>query len=140
MNKDLLKQYIDAKELIKETEAEIRRLENRKKQKTQDIVSGSNSEFPFQAKHFVIQGTPYSMRDTSRETEERILLQERKEKAEDLRLQVEAWMNTIPFRLQRIIKYRVFEEMSWQQVAEKMGRKATEDSVKKEYQRFFKEN
>lgn len=140
MNKDLLKQYIDAKELIRETEAEIRRLENRKKQKTQDIVSGSNSEFPFQAKHFVIQGTPYSMRDASRETEERILLQERKEKAEDLRLQVEAWMNTIPFRLQRIIKYRVFEEMSWQQVAEKMGRKATEDSVKKEYQRFFKEN
>ena len=36
MNKDLLKQYIDAKELIRETETEIRRLENRKKQKTQE--------------------------------------------------------------------------------------------------------
>lgn len=138
MNKDLLKQYIDAKELIRETETEIRRLENRKKQKTQDIVSGSNSEFPFQAKHFVIQGTSYSMRDASRETKERLILQERKEKAEDLRLQVETWMNTIPFRMQRIIKYRVFENMSWQQVAMKLGRNASGESVRKEYESFLK--
>lgn len=138
MNKDLLKQYIDAKELIRETETEIRRLENRKKQKTQDIVSGSNSEFPFQAKHFVIQGTSYSMRDASRETKERLILQERKEKAEDLRLQVETWMNTIPFRMQRIIKYRVFENMSWQQVAMKLGRNVSGESARKEYESFLK--
>lgn len=138
MNKELLKQYIDAKELIRETETEIRRLENRKKQKTQDIVSGSNSEFPFQAKHFVIQGTSYSMRDASRETKERLILQERKEKAEDLRLQVETWMNTIPFRMQRIIKYRVFENMSWQQVAMKLGRNVSGESVRKEYESFLK--
>lgn len=138
MNKDLLKQYIDAKELIRETETEIRRLENRKKQKTQDIVSGSNSEFPFQAKHFVIQGTSYSMRDASRETKERLILQERKEKAEDLRLQVETWMNTIPFRMQRIIKYKVFENMSWQQVAMKLGRDVSGESVRKEYESFLK--
>lgn len=138
MNKDLLKQYIDAKELIRETETEIRRLENRKKQKTQDIVSGSNSEFPFQEKHFVIQGTSYSMRDASRETKERLILQERKEKAEDLRLQVETWMNTIPFRMQRIIKYKVFENMSWQQVAMKLGRDVSGESVRKEYESFLK--
>lgn len=138
MNKDLLKQYIDAKELIRETETEIRRLESRKKQKTQDIVSGSNSEFPFQAKHFVIQGTSYSARDASREMKERLILQERKEKAEDLRLQVETWMNTIPFRMQRIIKYRVFENMSWQQVAMKLGRNASGESVRKEYESFLK--
>lgn len=138
MNKDLLKQYIDAKEIIRETETEIRRLENRKKQKTQDIVSGSNSEFPFQAKHFVIQGTSYSMRDASRETKEKLILQERKEKAEDLRLQVETWMNTIPFRMQRIIKYKVFENMSWQQVAMKLGRDASGESVRKEYESFLK--
>lgn len=138
MNKDLLKQYIDAKELIRETETEIRRLESRKKQKTQDIVSGSNSEFPFQAKHFVIQGTSYSVRDASREMKERLILQERKEKAEDLRLQVETWMNTIPFRMQRIIKYRVFENMSWQQVAMKLGRNVSGESVRKEYESFLK--
>ena len=138
MNKDLLKQYIDAKELIKETEADIRRLEKRKTEKAQDVVSGSNSECPFQAKHFVIQGTSYSVRDAARESRERILLQERKEKAEELKLQVEAWMNTIPFRMQRIIKYRIFENMSWQQVAEKIGRNASGESVRKEYELFLK--
>ena len=46
-------------------------------------------------------------------------------------------MNTIPVRMQRIIRYKVFEGMTWQQVAKKMGRKATEISLKKEYQRFF---
>ena len=48
-------------------------------------------------------------------------------------------MNTIPVRMKRIIRYKVFEGMTWQQVAKKMGRKATEESVKKEFQRFFKE-
>lgn len=138
MNKDLLKQYIDAKELIKETEVDIRRLENRKTEKVQDVVSGSNSEFPFQAKHFVIQGTSYSVRDAARESRERVLLQERKEKAEELKLQVEAWMNTIPFRMQRIIKYRIFENLSWQQVAEKIGRNVSGESVRKEYELFLK--
>lgn len=138
MNKDLSKQYIDAKELIKETEADIRRLENRKTEKTRDVVSGSNSEFPFQAKHFVIQGASYSVRDAARESRERVLLQQRKEKAEELKLQVEAWMNTIPFRMQRIIKYRIFENLSWQQVAKKMGRNASGESVRKEYELFLK--
>ena len=46
-------------------------------------------------------------------------------------------MNHIPQRMQRIIKYRVFEGMSWSQVAAKLGRKATADSVRMEYLRFM---
>ena len=38
------------------------------------------------------------------------------------------------------LAYRIFEELSWRQVAMKMGRRATEASVKMEFQRFFKEN
>ena len=47
--------------------------------------------------------------------------------------------DTLPVRMQRIIRYKVFEGMTWQQVAKKIGRKATEESVKKEFQRFLKE-
>ena len=65
------------------------------------------------------------------------LLEKRKEDAEKIKIQVEEWMNTIPQRMQRIIKYKVFENLTWQQVAKKMGRKATESSVKMEYQRFM---
>lgn len=47
-------------------------------------------------------------------------------------------MLTIPQRMQRIIRYRVFEELSWNEVAIRMGRKATADSVRMEYTNFMK--
>lgn len=65
------------------------------------------------------------------------ILEERRENAQRLKVEVEQWMNHIPQRMQRIIKYRVFEEMSWSQVAAKLGRKATADSVRMEYLRFM---
>ena len=46
-------------------------------------------------------------------------------------------MLTIPQRMQRIIRYKIFEDMTWTEVAARMGRNATELSVKKEYQRFM---
>ena len=49
-------------------------------------------------------------------------------------------MNTIPQRMQRIIRYRIFEELPWGQVAIKMGRRATADSVRMEYTNFMKES
>lgn len=58
---------------------------------------------------------------------------------EDL-LHTKAWMISIPFRMQRIIKYKIFEDMTWQQVADRMGRRVTAESVKKEFQRFFEKN
>lgn len=33
-----------------------------------------------------------------------------------------------------------FEDMTWQQVADRMGRKVTEASVKMEFKRFFEKN
>ena len=68
------------------------------------------------------------------------VLKQKKEKAEELKLQVEVWMISIPFRMQRIIKYKIFEDMTWQQVADRMGRKVTEASVKMEFKRFFEKN
>lgn len=68
------------------------------------------------------------------------VLKQKKEKAEELKLQVEVWMISIPFRMQRIIKYKIFEDMTWQQVADRMGRRVTAESVKKEFQRFFEKN
>ena len=65
------------------------------------------------------------------------LLAERIRNAEKIKRQVEAWLNTVSPRMQRIIRYRVFEDMTWAQVAMKMGRKATEASVKMEFQRFM---
>ena len=140
MDKNILNQYIDACELIKETEEEIKKLNRKKKTVIQTNVSGSNPEFPYNPQHFKIQGTTFNYADDSQLRYQKKILEERKSQAEQLKINVEEWLNTIPPRMQRIIKYKVFEELTWQQVARKMGRKATEGSVKMEFQRFFEKN
>ena len=46
-------------------------------------------------------------------------------------------MLTIPARMQRIVRYRYLEGLSWEQVAARMGRGATADGVRKELERFL---
>ena len=137
MDKHILDQYIDACALIEETEKDIQKLRQKKRTVIQTNVSGSNPEHPYNPQHFKIQGTTFTFREDSQLPMEEKLLEKRKEDAEKIKIQVEEWMNTIPVRMQRIIRYKVFEGMTWQQVAKKMGRKATEESVKKEFQRLF---
>ncbi len=137
MDKNILSQYIDACELIRETEEEIKKLNRKKKTVIQTNVSGSNPDFPYNPQHFKIQGTTFNYADDSQLRYQKKILEERKSQAEQLKTNVEEWLNTIPPRMQRIIKYKVFEELTWQQVAQRMGRKATEGSIKMEFQRFF---
>lgn len=140
MDKHILNQYIDACVLIEEVEEDIRKLKKKKKTIVQTNVSGSNPDFPYNPQHFKIQGTTFTFREDSQLRMEEKLLDQRKADAEKIKIQVEEWMNTIPQRMQRIIRYKVFNNLTWQQVAKKMGRKATEASVKMEFNRFFKEN
>lgn len=139
IDKGILNEYIDACELIKETEKDIIKLRRRRNTVVTGSVKGSMHDYPYAETHFKVEGTPYSYSDDVRLRAEEKLLEERKANAEKIKVLVEQWMNTIPIRMQRIIRYRVFEEMSWEQVAEKMGRKATGESVRKEFDRFMEE-
>lgn len=139
MDKEILKQYIDACEQVKEAKEDILRLKKNRKKIVQDRVSGSAHEFPYTAKSFHIEGLSYPVVKDPDELDRReAILQERLQKAGEIKRQVEAWMLTIPQRMQRIIRYRVFEELSWNEVAIRMGRKATADSVRMEYTNFMK--
>lgn len=139
IDKEILKQYIDACEQVKEAKADILRLKKNRKKIVQDRVSGSAHEFPYTAKSFHIEGLSYPVVKDPDELDRReAILQERLQKAEEIKRQVEAWMLTITQRMQRIIRYRVFEELSWNEVAIRMGRKATADSVRMEYANFMK--
>lgn len=139
VDKYILNDYIDACENIKDTEEEIRKLNRRKKTIIQANVNGSNPEFPYEKKRFKIQGMEFAYKDDMSLRFYKKTLEERKQKAEELKLEVERWLNTIPNRMQRIIRYKIFEGMTWEQVAVRIGRKATGDSVRKEYQRFVEE-
>lgn len=66
MDKRILEEYIDACEVTKEAEAEIRKLESKKNITANETVSGSNPEFPYNPQHFKVQGTTYSYSDDIR--------------------------------------------------------------------------
>lgn len=140
MDKEILEDYIDACEQIQEIKREISALKKKRSTIIQTNVSGSNPNFPYEKKHFKIQGTAITVREDSRLRQQEKILEERQANAEHLKQQVEEWLNKIPNRMQRIIRYKIFEGKTWEQVAAKIGRKATADSVKKEYQRFLKKS
>lgn len=140
MDKHILSDYIDACELVKETENDILRLNQKKKTIIQEKVKGSMHEFPYTEQNFKIQGSAFSAEDDDRLRREEELLKRRKANAERIKVQVEEWMLTIPARMQRIIRYRYLEGMSWGKTAERMGKNVTENSIKKEFERFLKKN
>ena len=56
MDKEILKQYIDACVLVKETRAELEKLRRAKKRQEQDAVKGSAHEFPYTLQTYRIEG------------------------------------------------------------------------------------
>lgn len=138
MDKKILNQYIDALELIKETEEEIIKLEAMQTQMTQDSVMGSNPEFPYQPRRFKVEGVVFDGGDATKLHRQRAVLLQRRQQAEEIRTAVEEWMSTLPLRMQRIIRYHFFDGCTWRETARRIGRKATAESVRKEFENFFK--
>lgn len=138
MDKKILEDYIDACAFVKETEDEIKKLEKRRRI-VQDKVKGSNPDWPYEERSFNIGGTTETVQDSDALAKERQILDEQRRIAMDLKLGVEEWMKEIPFRMQRIIRYKFFNRLSWEEVATLMGKKCTADGVRMEFQRFMGE-
>lgn len=138
LDKRILSDYIDACAQVKETKEALLKLQKAKKRRELDAVKGSSHDFPYTAQTYHIEGLAYTvLQDPGEEDRLEEILRERLRNAERIKRDVEAWLNTIPMRMQRIIRYRIFEELPWKDVAVRMGRQATAESVKKEYQRFM---
>lgn len=137
MDKSILDQYIDACALIRETEEDIRKLKRRQGM-VQDSVKGSNPEFPYQAQSFHIEGTAEQISDQSTLEAEEKILEMRKADARKIKMDVEAWMNTIPQRMQRIIRFKFFQNLSWEETARLIGKGKSGESTRKELENFLK--
>ncbi len=122
--KEVLEAYMDACALVRETERDILKLQ--KKEARSGSMECAGHAFP--------SGLLYSP-PMQREEE---ILWKRREKAEEARADAERVIDGATARMQRIIRYRVFEGLSWDEVAAKMGRGATAESVRKEYRRFLR--
>ncbi len=134
MNRNIFKDYIDACELEKELDERIQDLEQQSI--AHDVVSGSNPEHPFQAKHFHLNGEAKQMELEA----ERNNLKRQKEKVKRIRQQVEEIIEQAPPRIQRIIRYKYFDKLSWEEIADKIRHGASGESIRKEFQRFLKNN
>lgn len=122
LDKSILVEYIDAKKLLEETEADLYRLKNRQGRIAVDSVKGSNPNFPYEPRTFRIEGVEYGEYKKSDEIRrlEKILT-ERRERAKSIRIEVEAWINTIPPRIQRIVRMRYMKGLTWDRISAELG-------------------
>lgn len=138
-DKDLT-QYLDLKKEIEEIESKIEKLESdilriEDGECVVDSVAGGNGG----KQHFKIEGIPFP-----EYRHKRTLLYSRKATLELLKEdllertnEVEKFIASVSdSRIRRIINLRFLEDMSWNQVADRIGGGNTEDSVRKAYKRY----
>lgn len=142
MNIQALKEYIDICELVEETKLELDRLQGQEQRPTVTIdkVKGSMQDFPYAETSFKVEGAVDPVTTSKTVETQKYLLKARIRDMEKQRAKLDKWISKAPARMQRIIRYKFFDRLSWEQVADRMGRGATGDSVKKEFQRFLKKN
>lgn len=117
--KKLLTQYNSLIREIKDLEKRIKKLENFKVE--HDKVTGSNSEFPYQPRSFTIEG--YNIQDVDRVNRLKKLLIKRKNKCENMKLEIEKFITEIPDSLtRRVFRYRYIDELNWQAIAMRIGK------------------
>jgi len=119
MTKELLEQYPDICEEIKE-------LEQRLKAPVQDTVSGSSESFPYTQHPVAIRGIPPGLA----EQRDRLVKQKK---------EIEAFVAGLPnSSYRRVVTYRALKGMSWKCVTAKMGGNYTERRAKNRYYEVIK--
>ena len=141
ISKEILTQYSDLQEEVKEVRNRIERTEKQiakieEEGNVIDTVSGGSGGI----QHFKIEGFPYP--EYSRK---KSLLYVRKATLVNLELELIETLNQVEefiagvedSRIRRIITLRFIENLSWNKVADRIGGGNTEDSVKKMFYRFM---
>ena len=141
ISKEILIQYSDLQEEVKEvreridkTEKQIAKIED--DGNVIDSVCGGNGGI----QHFKIEGFPYP--EYSRK---KTLLYARKATLASLEMELLETLNQVEefiasvddSRMRRIITLRFIDNLSWNKVADRIGGNNTEDSVKKAFYRFM---
>ena len=141
ISKEILIQYSDLQEEVKEvreridkTEKQITKIED--DGNVVDSVCGGNGGI----QHFKIEGFPYP--EYSRK---KTLLYVRKATLASLEMELMETLNQVEefiasvedSRMRRIITLRFIDNLSWNKVADRIGGNNTEDSVRKAFTRFM---
>lgn len=141
ITKEYLEQYVDMACELPELEKKISDIEKKiekieKEGCVKDTVTGGNGG----TQHFVIEGFP-----VPEYRKQRTRLFRKKMEYENLRKRVEKCVDDIESfligvdnsRIRRIINYKYIEGLSWYDTADKIGKTATSESVRKELERYL---
>lgn len=143
MDKDILVQYTDLQEEIRDIRRRAERAHGQMERlETEgtvlDAVKGTRQDGTFGS--IRIEGFPYADYEKRRRSLQSYLLKlaEMEEKLLELTNQAEEYINSIEdSRMRRIVQYRILDGLSWYEVADRMGGKATSDSCRMYYERFL---
>jgi hypothetical protein len=141
LTKDVLVQYSDIVEEVKDLRKRIQKLSDQINKIEQDgCVKDSVKGGYGGVQTYRIEGFPYP--EYSRKKTALYLYKAQLENAEfellELTNKVEEYIQSIDnSRIRRIIRYRLIDGLSWVQVAFKMGGRCTSESVRKELERFM---
>jgi len=140
IDRQVLIEYNDLCMQVEETQRQLDKLIEAEKEVLHDSVKGSNPNFPFEPITFHIAGVANKL--TSDDiVKMKYILREREKAVKDKRLEVEAWINTIPVRMQRIVRMKFLEGMTWQDVALRLGAKSVSgDAIRKEFWSFLEKS
>lgn len=143
MDKDILVQYTDLQEEIRDIRRRAERARGQMERlETEgtvlDAVKGTRQDGTFGS--IRIEGFPYADYEKRRRSLQSYLLklEEMEEKLLELTNQAEEYINSIEdSRMRRIVQYRILDGLSWYEVADRMGGKATSEGCRKYFDRFF---
>ncbi len=143
MDKDILVQYTDLQEEIRDIRRRAERARGQMERlETEgtvlDAVKGTRQDGTFGS--IRIEGFPYADYEKRRRSLQSYLLKlaDMEEKLLELTNQAEEYINSIEdSRMRRIVQYRILDGLSWYEVADRMGGKATSDSCRMYYERFL---
>ena len=146
MTKDILVQYTDLQEEIKDIRRRIEKTQDRIKKIQQegtviDSVTGTRPDGTFG--HIRIEGFPCVAYDKQQAYLSSYVskLTEMELKLLELTNCVEEYINSIgDSRMRRMIQYRIIDGLSWYEVADRMGGKATSDSCRMYFERFLEKS
>ncbi|MPW26247.1 hypothetical protein GC105_10650 [Alkalibaculum sp. M08DMB] len=141
MTKDILLQYRDQKEEIKDLRCRIERLQKQiEKIEQEGSVIDSVKGGAGGTRRYVIEGFPYP--EYSKKKSRLRLNKAQLELAElellEVTVEVEEYIQSVKdSRIRRILRLKYIDNLTWLQVARSMRGTATADSVRMEHNRFL---
>lgn len=143
MDKDILIQYSDMVEEVKDLRRRIRKLQDDidKLEPVKDSVKGTRRDGTIGS--ITISGYPVPVYYRYKNQLEKREAALRKKEAELLELvnTVEEYIAGISdSKMRRILRYRYIDNMSWTKIAFRMGKKYTADGCRMLHNRFFEES